>query len=156
MRHADPSWRINRRILRTTLILARNSYDGFSVQRVIERSFQRAVVRVSDWVNNSLLTNPDLTKQWMRNALAFLPNNPLLEIGLAGFEADSRRADFLRSFGLARLPNNSAFCTRAAELLVGHGRPERALSAVDKALRGDPTDLPAQRVRVRILRAIPP
>ena len=118
--------------------------------------FPASSVKVSDWVNNSLLTNPDLTKEWMRNALAFLPGNPLLQIGLAGFEADSRRADFLRSFGLARLPNNSAFCARAAELLLEHGRPELALSAVDNALRGDPTDQPAKRLRVRILHAMPP
>jgi predicted Zn-dependent protease len=91
----------------------------------------------------------------MRNVLAFLPYNPLLHIGLAGFEADSRRANFLRSFGLARLPDNSAFCTRAAELLLENGRPELALSAVDKALRADPTDVPAQRLRARILHAMP-
>ena len=117
--------------------------------------FPASSVKVSDWVNNSLLTNPNLTKEWMRTALAFLPYNPLLHIGLAGFEADSRRADFLRSFGLARLPDRSAFCTRAAELLLEHGSPELALSAVDKALRADPADLPAQRLRLRILEAMP-
>jgi len=117
--------------------------------------FPASGVKVSDWVNNSLLTNPNLTKEWMRNALAFLPNNPLLHIALAGFETDSRRADFLRSFGLARLPDNSAFCTRAAELLLEQRRLELALSAVDKALRADSTALPAQRLRLRIQDAMP-
>jgi len=117
--------------------------------------FPASGVKVSAWVNNSLLTNPNLSKEWMRNALAFLPDNPLLHIALAGFEADSRRADFLRSFGLARLPNNNAFCTRAAELLLEHHRPELALSAVDKVLRADPTDHAAQRLRLRVLDAMP-
>jgi hypothetical protein len=117
--------------------------------------FPASGVKVSDWVNNSLLTNPNLTKEWMLNALAFLPNNSLLHIGLAGFESDSRRADFLRSFGLARLPDSGAFCTRAAELLLEQRRPELALSAVEKALRADPTDLPAQRLRLKVLDAMP-
>ena len=91
----------------------------------------------------------------MRTPLAFLPYNPLLHIGLAGFEADLRRADFLCSFGLVTLPNSSTFCTRAAELLLEHSCPELALSAVDKALRADPIDLPAQRLRLRILEAMP-
>ncbi len=112
-------------------------------------------VKVSDWIINSLLTNPNLTKEWMQKALAFLPDNPLLHIALAGFETDSRRADFLRSFGLARLPDNSAFCTRAAEFLLEHRRPELALSAVDRALHINPTDLPAQRLRLRVLDAMP-
>jgi len=86
--------------------------------------FPASSVKVFDWVNNSLLTNPNLTKEWIRNVLAFLPYNPLLHIGLADFEADSRRANFLCSFGLARLPDNSAFCTRAAELLL-ETRPSR-------------------------------
>ena len=64
----------------------------------------------------------------------FLPNHPLLHIALAGFETDSKRADFLRSFGLARLPKNSAICTRAGEMLLAQDRPELALAAVDKAL----------------------
>jgi hypothetical protein len=117
--------------------------------------FPESDVKVSAWVDNSLLTNPNLTKEWMRNALAFLPDNPLLHIALAGFETESGRADFLRSFGLARLPDNGAFCVRAAELLLEQHRPELALSAVEKALRADPMDLPAQRLRLRVLEAMP-
>jgi hypothetical protein len=118
--------------------------------------FPASGVRVSDWVNNSLLTNPNLSKEWMLNALAFLPDNPLLHIALAGFEkTDSGRADFLRSFGLARLPDNSAFCMRAAELLLEQRRPELALPAVEKALRADPTDQAAQRLRLKVAGAMP-
>jgi hypothetical protein len=116
--------------------------------------FPASSVKISDWVNSCLLTNPNPPREWMQNALTFLPDNPLLHITLAGLESDSRRADFLRSFGLARLPD-SAFCTRAAELLLEHGRPELALSAVDKALRVAPTDIPAQRLRLRVLDAMP-
>jgi hypothetical protein len=34
-------------------------------------------------------------------------------------------------------------------------RPELALAAIDKALAGDPTDLPAQRLRLKVLDAMP-
>jgi transposase len=59
------------------------------------------------------------------------------------FQTSSKRADFLRSFGLARLPKNSIVCTRASEMLLAQHRPELARAAVDKALLADPTDLPA-------------
>ena len=117
--------------------------------------FPASDVKVWDWVDNALVTNPNLTKEWLRNALAYLPDHPLLHIALAGFETDSKRADFLCAFGLARLPENSTVCARAAELLLGQRRPELALSAVDKALRADPTDAPAQRLRLRVLDAMP-
>jgi WD40 repeat protein/serine/threonine protein kinase len=118
--------------------------------------FPASDVKVSEWVDNALVTNPNLTKEWLQNALAFLPDHPLLHIALAGFEADFKHADFLCSFGLARLPENSSVCTRAAELLLGQHRPELALSAVDKALSRDPTDVRAQRLRRRVLDTIPP
>jgi WD40 repeat protein/serine/threonine protein kinase len=113
--------------------------------------FPASDVKTSDWVSNTLVSNPSLTKEWLENALACLPDHPLLHIALAAFETDSRRADFLRAFGWARLPENSAVCTRAAELLVAQRRPELALSAVDKALRADPKDETARRFRVRVL-----
>jgi WD40 repeat protein/serine/threonine protein kinase len=113
--------------------------------------FPASDVKMTDWVNNSLLTIPNLTKDWMQNALAFLPDDPLLHIALAAFETSSRHADFLRSFGLVRLPGSSAFCTRAAELLLQQHRPELAITALDKALRVNPTDLAAQRLRLRVL-----
>ena len=86
----------------------------------------------------------------MRNALVFFPDHPLLHIALAGFETDSKRADFLRSFGLARLPKNSVVCTRAGEMLLAQRSPELALAAIDRALLADPTDLLARRLRLKI------
>jgi hypothetical protein len=78
----------------------------------------------------------------------------LLHIALAGFEAEPKRADFLRSFGLARLPKNNVFCRRAAEMLLAQHNPELALAAIDKALLADPTDLAAQRLRPKVLDAM--
>jgi len=117
--------------------------------------FPASEVKVADWVNNVLLTNQNLTEQWVRNALVFLPDHPLLHIALARFETDPKRADFLRLFGLARLHKDNLLCTRAGEMLLAQQRPELALSAVDKALLVDPTDLPAQRLRLSILEALP-
>ena len=80
--------------------------------------FPASDVKIAEWVDNALLTNPNLTEEWVRNVLVFLPDHPLLHIALAGSETDSKRADFLRSFGLARLPRNSVICTRAGEMLL--------------------------------------
>jgi hypothetical protein len=99
------------------------------------------------------LTNPNVTKEWVGNALILLPNHPLLHLALAGFEMDSSRADFLRSFGLARLPKSSVVCTRAGEMLLAQDRSRLALAAVDQALLVDPTDLLARRLRLKILDA---
>jgi WD40 repeat protein len=117
--------------------------------------FPASDVKVVEWVDNALLTNPSVTEQWLRNALVFLPDHPLLHIALAGFETDPERADFLRSFGLARLPKDSVFCTRAGEMLLAQHRPELALAAIDKALVANPTDLSAQRLRIKVLDAMP-
>jgi hypothetical protein len=115
--------------------------------------FPASDVTVAEWVENTLLTNPKVTEEWVRNALVLLPNHPLLHIALAGLETDSRRADFLRSFGLARLPRSSAVCTRAGEMLLAQDRPKLALAAVDQALLADPTDLLARRLRLKVLDA---
>jgi WD40 repeat protein len=117
--------------------------------------FPASDTKATEWVDNALLTNQNATEQWLRNALVFLPDHPLLHIALAGFETDSRRADFLRAFGLARLPKDSIFCTRAGEILLAEHRPELALAAVDKALAADPNDLPAQRLRLKVFQAMP-
>jgi len=106
-------------------------------------------------VDNALLTNPNVTEEWLRNGLIHLPDHALLHITLAGFETDSKRADFLRSFGLARLPKNSLLCARAGELLLAQHQPELALAAIHKALLVDPTDLRAQHLRLKILEAMP-
>jgi WD40 repeat protein len=113
--------------------------------------FPASDVKMVAWVDNVLLTNPNLTDEFLRNALGFLPAHPLLHIALAGSETDSKRADFLRSFGLARLPKNSVACTRAAEMLLAQHRPDLALVAVDHALLANPADLPAKRLRLQVL-----
>ena len=112
--------------------------------------FPASDVKVAEWVDNVLLTNPNLTEEWVRNALVFLPDHPLLHIVLAGFQANSNRADFLCSFGLARLPKNSVICTRAAEMLLVLHRLDLALTAIDKALLANPADLQAQHLRLKI------
>jgi WD40 repeat protein len=117
--------------------------------------FPASDVKIAEWVDNAVLTNLNLTEEWVRNALTFVPDHPLLHIALAGFETDSQRADFLRSFGLARLPKNSVFCRRASEMLLAQHRPELALAAINKALLADPTDQPAQRLRSKVLEAMP-
>jgi WD40 repeat protein len=117
--------------------------------------FPASNVKIAEWVDNALLTNPNVTEEWVRNALGFLPDHPLLHIALAGFETNSKRADFLRSFGLARLPKNSIICTRAGEMLLAQDHPKLALVAVDQALLADPTDIPAQRLRLRVVDAMP-
>jgi hypothetical protein len=117
--------------------------------------FPASDVRIADWVDNALLTNSNVTEGWIRNALIFLPNHPLLHIALAGFETDAKRADFLRSFGLARLPKSSAVCRRAADMLLAQHQPRLAKAAVDNALLADPTDQAAQRLRLEVLDAMP-
>jgi WD40 repeat protein/tetratricopeptide (TPR) repeat protein len=117
--------------------------------------FPASEVKIAEWVDDTLLTNPNVTEEWLRNALVYLPDYPLLHIALAGFETNSKRADFLRSFGLARLPKNSVFCARAGEMLLAQHQPELALAAVDKALLADPTDPHAQSLRRKILEAMP-
>src|SRR5262249_13194220 len=117
--------------------------------------FPASDVTIAEWVENALLTNSNLTEEWIRNALIFLPNHPLIHIALAGFETDSKRAGFLRSFGLARLPKSSAVCRRAGEMLLAQHQPRLALTAVDDALLADSTDQPAQRLRLEVLDAMP-
>jgi WD40 repeat protein/serine/threonine protein kinase len=117
--------------------------------------FPASDVKIAERVDNALLTNPNVTAEWVRDALIFLPDHSLLHIALAQFETDSMRADFLRAFGLARLPKNSITCRQASEMLLAQHRPELALAAVDKALLIDPTDLSAQSLRRQALDAMP-
>ncbi len=116
--------------------------------------FPASDVKIAEWVDNALLTNPNVTEEWVRNALILLPNHPLLHIALAGFETDSKRADFLRSFGLVRLPKNSTICRRAGEMLLAQHQPRLAKAAADNALLADPTDQTAQRLRLEVLNAM--
>ena len=52
--------------------------------------FPASDVKIAEWVDNALLTNSNVTEEWVRNALVFFPNHPLLHIALAGFETDSK------------------------------------------------------------------
>ena len=111
-------------------------------------------LKVVEWVDSALLTNPNLTEGWLRKALVFFPDHALLHIALAGLETDPKRADFLRSFGLARLPKNSVVCKRASEMLLAQDSLNLALAAINKALIIDPSDLSAQRLQVRVIDAM--
>ena len=123
-------------------------FFGIGTDRTV---FPASKVSIAEWVNNALLTNPSVTEEWVRNALLCLPDNPLLHIALAGTENDSKRADFLCSFGLERLSRDSAICTRAGEMLLAQNRPKLALAAADQALLVDPASLSAQRLRLKVL-----
>jgi predicted TPR repeat methyltransferase len=87
--------------------------------------------------------------------LIFFPDHPLLHIALAGFESDPKRADFLRSFGLARLPKRSQDWVRAGEMLFAQHRPDLALVALDNALAAHPADATVQNLRLKVLEAMP-
>src|SRR5271170_6033112 len=113
--------------------------------------FPASDAKIGEWVDNALLTNSNVTEEWVRNALVCVPNHSLLHIALAGSESDSKRADFLRLFGLARLPRNSTIYTRAGEMLLSQDRPKLALVAVDQALLVDPSALSAQRLRLKVI-----
>jgi WD40 repeat protein/serine/threonine protein kinase len=113
--------------------------------------FPASELKIADWVNNALLTNPGFTEEWVRNALVCLPDHALLHIALARSETDPKRADFLRSFGLERLPRDSAVCTRAGEMLLEQDRPKLALAAVDEALLVNPAALSTQALRLKAL-----
>lgn len=123
-------------------------FFGTGTDRTI---FPASKLSIAEWVNNALLTNASVTEEWVRNALLCLPDNPLLHIALGGTENDSKRADFLCSFGLERLPRSSTICTRAGEMLLAQNRPKLALAAVDQALLVDPAALSAQRLRLKVL-----
>jgi hypothetical protein len=117
--------------------------------------FPASDIKIVDWVENTIQTNSNLTEQWLRNALIFFPDHPLLHIALAGFESDPKRADFLRSFGLARLPKQSQDWVRAGEMLFAQHRPDLALVALDNALAAHPADATVQNLRLKVLEAMP-
>jgi WD40 repeat protein/energy-coupling factor transporter ATP-binding protein EcfA2 len=108
----------------------------------------------AEWVHNALLTNVDLSEEWLRAALLSLPDDPLLHVALAKFENDPQHADFLRAFGLARLPGDSVVCTHVGQMLLDQHQPKLALAAVEKGLLADPTNETAQHLRLEILDVI--
>ena len=52
------------------------------------------------------------------NILKYDPGHPLIQIALAPFESDTRRAEYLRNFGLNHLPADAKLWIRAAEMLL--------------------------------------
>ena len=107
--------------------------------------------RAVEWIHNALLTNADLSEEWLRSAMVSLPDDPLLHVALAKFENDPQRADFLRAFGMARLPKDSVVCVRVAQMLLYQHQPKLALTAVEKGLLADATNESAQHLRLEIL-----
>ena len=105
-----------------------------------------------EWVHNGVLTNADLSEGWLRAALLLVPDDSLLHVALAKFENNPQRADFLRTFGLVRLPKDSSICVRVAQMLLEQHQPKVALTAVEKGLLTDPTNESAQHLRLEILK----
>ena len=64
----------------------------------------------------------------IQNAYLIDPTHPLIHIALAGLSGLSygKRADFLRAYGIARLPADPAIHARAAKMLVEQKQPELA------------------------------
>ncbi len=108
-------------------------------------------VSAAIWVDNQIITIPQVTKAFATEAFEALPDSPLPEIAMAQFVKDSAGAKFLRSQALQRLPKDSQICTRAGELLRDQGQPTEALMAADKALAADTSSLPAHRLRAGCL-----
>jgi hypothetical protein len=113
--------------------------------------FPASKTKIVEWVHNAVLTNPDLSEEWLRSTLQLLPDDPLLHVALAKFENNPQRADFLRAFGLARLPKDSSICVRVAQMLLEQHQSKLALNAVEKGLLTDATNESAQRLRLEIL-----
>jgi hypothetical protein len=65
-------------------------------------------------------------------ALPWRCSDALLHVALAKFENNPQRADFLRAFGLARLPKDSVVCVRVAQMLLEQLQPKLALTPVEK------------------------
>jgi WD40 repeat protein/tetratricopeptide (TPR) repeat protein len=113
--------------------------------------FPGSKTKAIDWVHNALFTNADLSEEWLRSTLVSLPDDPLLHVALAKFENDPQRADFLRAYGLARLPKDSVVCERIAQMLLDQRQPKLALTAVEKGILADATNESAQHLRLEIL-----
>jgi hypothetical protein len=116
--------------------------------------FPGSNIKTVDWVHNALLTNADLSEEWLRSTLVLLPEDPLLHVALAKFEDNTQRADFLRAFGLARLPRDSVVCVRVAQMLLDQHQPKLALAAVEKGLLEDASNESAQHLRLEILESL--
>jgi WD40 repeat protein len=61
----------------------------------------------------------------IQNAYLIDPTHPLIHLALAGLEY-GKRADFLRAYGIARLPADPTIRARAAKMLIEQKQPELA------------------------------
>jgi dipeptidyl aminopeptidase/acylaminoacyl peptidase len=113
--------------------------------------FPASNTKTVEWLHNALLTNSDLSEEWLRSALVLLPDDALLHVALAKFENDPKRADFLRAFALARVPKDSVVCVRIAQMLLDQHQPKLALTAVEEGILADATNESAQHLRLEIL-----
>ena len=108
-------------------------------------------VSAAIWVDNQILTIPNVTEALAREAFEALPDRPLPAIAMAQFVTDSAGAKFLPTLALQRLPKDSQICIRAGELLRNQGQPDQALIAADRALAADASSLFAHRLRAGCL-----
>ena len=76
----------------------------------------------------------------VRDALALCPALPLVHLALAASEKDAARADFLRRYGLARLPaGDVSRHLRAATMLRVQQQPRLALQTLEKLIADIPS-----------------
>ena len=78
------------------------------------------------------------TAESLREAMLVDPGHPLIQIALAGLKAHAPQTEFLREYGVSRLPDDAAVCREAAEMLKGQNDIPRATRALDKARRLEP------------------
>jgi hypothetical protein len=74
-----------------------------------------------------LVIRPEMNKEEAVHAYDLDPWHPLVNLALAGFAEDPVRADFLRRYALARLPEDPKLGQRAAEFLRKQGKEDLAL-----------------------------
>jgi WD40 repeat protein/tetratricopeptide (TPR) repeat protein len=113
--------------------------------------FANCGVSRATWIDNQILTAPEVTEAFAREAFLALPGSPLTELGMAKFVDDSVGAKFLRKQALQRLPSDATICTRAGELLRDQEQFAEALMVADKAIAADTSSLAAHRLRSRCL-----
>lgn len=106
-------------------------------------------------MDNAFFTNPNITAEWLRNALAFLPDQPLLLIALADPKLTPSVPTFFAHSAWRDYREIAVICAHASEMLLAQDRPKLALAAVDQALFADPPGLSAQRLRLKVLGAKP-
>ncbi|MCX6878945.1 MAG: WD40 repeat domain-containing protein [Verrucomicrobia bacterium] len=142
------------------------SADGSAVRRLLRWRFDDARARtlspsspitVTEHVEREIAWVMDHPKDAngptiLREAYEMDPGHPLIHIALAALEDAHRgRADFLRGYGLKRLPDDARICAKAAGFLNLLGDSARALSAAEKALKLDPGNEAAQSERANAL-----